>query len=164
MGLIGGAGHDNIDAGQGNDALDGGSGNDVLNGGPGNDTYLFAPGFGRDVIYDYTPLRLNTNVIRFEDGIAPAQIGVTRDYRSLLLVDLDTADHIEISFAGPGGYEGWGVSRVEFADGTTWSPADLLARAGPVPPTPSDDVIGGTDGADTLHGLCGRRCAHRRRG
>lgn len=60
--LIGGAGHDRLAGGTGSDRLVGGSGNDrldggidrdVLTGGAGADTFVFAAGYGRDVITDF---------------------------------------------------------------------------------------------------------------
>jgi Ca2+-binding RTX toxin-like protein len=60
--LFGGANNDVLDGGGGNDMLDGGGGNDTLTGGSGNDTlfgggnadrFIFANGFGDDVILDF---------------------------------------------------------------------------------------------------------------
>jgi Ca2+-binding RTX toxin-like protein len=42
-----------IDAAAGNDTIIGGLGNDIMTGGAGNDTFVFAPGFGNDVIVDF---------------------------------------------------------------------------------------------------------------
>jgi Ca2+-binding RTX toxin-like protein len=53
--LIGGAGNDVLIGGPGNDRLIGGPGNDFLSGGPGDDTFVFAHGFGLDVITDFHP-------------------------------------------------------------------------------------------------------------
>ncbi|MFC1857297.1 matrixin family metalloprotease, partial [Thermodesulfobacteriota bacterium] len=59
--LKGGGGHDRLEGGAGNDSLSGGSGRDVIIGGPGNDwlngagdpdLYVFADGFGHDVVVD----------------------------------------------------------------------------------------------------------------
>ena len=52
--LTGGAGNDRIFGGAGNDRIIGGAGNDGLSGGAGNDTFVFAPGFGKDIIEDFT--------------------------------------------------------------------------------------------------------------
>lgn len=60
--LTGGSGNDNLSGdaanntlsgGAGNDTLTGAGGNDTLTGGAGNDTFVFAPGFGRDVVTDF---------------------------------------------------------------------------------------------------------------
>ncbi len=51
--LAGGAGNDQIIGRDGNDTLIGDAGNDVLIGGNGNDRFVFAPGFGDDLIIDF---------------------------------------------------------------------------------------------------------------
>jgi len=40
--------------GPGDDRLIGGVGKDKMSGGPGNDTFVFRPGFGHDVITDFS--------------------------------------------------------------------------------------------------------------
>lgn len=52
--LFGGAGADLLNGGIGRDSLSGGAGADTLTGGAGADTFLFADGFGRDRITDFT--------------------------------------------------------------------------------------------------------------
>src|SRR6185436_5986697 len=51
--LDGGAGNDTLSAGGSADVVIGGSGNDTLTGGTGNDTFVFAAGFGHDIIVDF---------------------------------------------------------------------------------------------------------------
>jgi len=51
--LIGGAGNDTLLGGVGDDRLLGGGGNDFLVGGAGADVFVFADGFGRDLIRDF---------------------------------------------------------------------------------------------------------------
>jgi len=48
--IIGNSGNNTIDGGAGNDSITGGAGDDVLTGGTGNDLFVFAAGFGNDVI------------------------------------------------------------------------------------------------------------------
>ena len=48
--LIGNGGVDSLNGDAGNDTLIGGIGNDIMNGGAGNDTFVFAPGFGNDIV------------------------------------------------------------------------------------------------------------------
>lgn len=52
--LWGGTGNDTINGGAGNDRIIGAGGNDVMTGGTGADTFVFGPGFGNDVITDFT--------------------------------------------------------------------------------------------------------------
>ena len=53
--LFGNAGNDTLNGGSGNDLLVGGSGNDLMTGGSGNDQFVFAAGFGKDIITDFVP-------------------------------------------------------------------------------------------------------------
>ncbi|WP_018704724.1 calcium-binding protein [Anaeromusa acidaminophila] len=69
--LNGDTGDDVLIGGVGNDTLIGGSGNDSLNGGAGTDTYVFAKGFGKDVILRDSYNSLDTVV--FGSGIADAR-------------------------------------------------------------------------------------------
>lgn len=46
--------NDTIFGGKGNDRITGGAGDDILSGGEGRDTFIFRPGFGSDVITDFT--------------------------------------------------------------------------------------------------------------
>jgi Ca2+-binding RTX toxin-like protein len=72
--LFGGKGNDLLDGGKGNDVLVGGLGKDVLIGGAGNDhlfggqgadAFVFGPGFGHDVITDFT----HADHIEFDGGV-----------------------------------------------------------------------------------------------
>ena len=51
--LDGGAGADTLDGGAGNDVLIGGADNDSMTGGGNSDVFVFATGFGNDVITDF---------------------------------------------------------------------------------------------------------------
>jgi Ca2+-binding RTX toxin-like protein len=62
--MLGGDGNDILNGGTGNDILNGGTGNDTLTGGPGRDTFVFQPGFGHDVVTDYSP----GDQIEFDSG------------------------------------------------------------------------------------------------
>ena len=55
--IDGKGGADTINAGGGNDIVTGGAGNDVMNGGGNDDIFVFATGFGNDVIngFDANP-------------------------------------------------------------------------------------------------------------
>lgn len=51
--LLGGLGNDALGGGSGDDSLEGGAGDDILTGGSGSDVFVFAPGFGRDIVTDF---------------------------------------------------------------------------------------------------------------
>lgn len=53
--LFGGDGNDTLDGGGARDLVDGGPGDDSLTGGAGPDLFVFAPGWGRDTVADFTP-------------------------------------------------------------------------------------------------------------
>jgi Ca2+-binding RTX toxin-like protein len=72
--IVGGNGGDTLDGrggddflfgGNGSDRLIGGDGNDKLTGGRGADTFVFGPGFGHDVITDFS----RADRIEFDDGV-----------------------------------------------------------------------------------------------
>jgi hypothetical protein len=51
--LFGGDGNDQLNGGNQNDTLNGGKGSDILNGGSGRDAFVFAAGYGGDLIEDF---------------------------------------------------------------------------------------------------------------
>lgn len=73
--LYGDSGNDILIGDDGNDSLDGGTGNDTLNGGFGDDTYIFAKGYGNDVVIDSDGL----NTLKFK-GIKSSDISVNGTY------------------------------------------------------------------------------------
>jgi Ca2+-binding RTX toxin-like protein len=142
-------GDDTIHGYAGNDTLRGGPGDDFLGGGAGDDTYVFDPGDGVDEISD----RGGSNILRFSDGIDPQAVHVTRDQDSLYLSIADSRDRV--------GVQSWffaaqpQLSQVSFADGTTWSAADLENRIALPPASGFDDIFWGTDESDVIDGLAG---------
>ncbi|WP_027578337.1 carbohydrate-binding domain-containing protein [Bradyrhizobium sp. Ai1a-2] len=63
--LMGGTGNELLYGGSGDDRFNGGGGNDTLSGGAGNDTFMFASGFGKDVIVDFQNTGGAQDVIQF---------------------------------------------------------------------------------------------------
>jgi Ca2+-binding RTX toxin-like protein len=143
----------------GNDILDGGAGTDILLGGDGSDTYVFGRGYAEDRIYETGG---EADVIRFGDGVATADIAVSRDESNLYLAIAGTGDRLVVSdFFTDGGHR---VEQVEFRDGTVWVLDDAwldsrfssaTAGADCLWGSAGDDVLDGLDGDDRLHGGAG---------
>lgn len=150
--LYGEAGNDALYGASGGDLLTGGTGNDTLQGSSGNDTYAFAAGFGSDIIYDIDSTEGNIDTIQFLAGINPADVVAVRNGDDLTLSITGTSDTLTIDqyFSGytqqgynAGGVDAQKVEVISFADGTTWSIADLKEKV---------ETIHGTSGDDSLSG------------
>ena len=161
--LYGGAGNDQLFGSVGNDILSGGTGNDQLEGGVGNDTYTFYRGGGVDTIYDSDTSTGNVDSIVFANDIASEDVHVTRINDNLELQILGTTDKIIVenyfsSYAKS--YYWWGaryvgedgnkIEQIKFADGTTWSIADVKEMARTTVGTEGDDYVNGFSDQDDL--------------
>jgi Ca2+-binding RTX toxin-like protein len=176
--LEGGTGSDVLDGGAGDDTLyakqygtaSGGQGDvDVLVGGAGNDalyasngavTYRFDAGFGVDRI-EIAPERDPTQLARavFGGGITPADVAVSRSSTGLVLSVPSTGDAVHVanffeSSTSTTLHSSHPLDRAEFADGTVWSSADLIARLVSIA-TRTDDLYYGTAGDDVIDVLDG---------
>lgn len=148
--VSGGAGNDTIYGdtanealaliGDGNDGLDGGTGNDLLYGGGGNDTYAFGRGRGSDTTVDVG----GTDRILLEPGVLPDDVTLFRDGTRLVLAIDQGPTQMAVSQQFSGGNQS--IESIQFADGTVWDAAAILARA--VSGTPN--AMTGTSGDDTF--------------
>ncbi len=174
--LDGGAGADTLVGGSGNDILggvagstdhleygstgniyEGGLGNDTLRGTIKGDMYRFNLGDGQDVIQEtkystYTPG--GTDILRFGNGILPADIKVERSGYDLVFKHMNGMDWVTV--------QDWyrytfsQLERVEFGDGTVWSGANVHTQGLVKSGTEGNDVLQGVDTyGDTLYGLGG---------
>ena len=94
--MHGGQGDDVLHGGAGNDTLNGGVGNDVLWGEGGADTFVFAAGFGRDVVRDFVAgdhLLFGPGTFASYDDVRAhmAQVG------SDVVITLDAADTVTLT-------------------------------------------------------------------
>ncbi|MDF1733448.1 MAG: hypothetical protein P1U49_18235, partial [Minwuia sp.] len=143
--VSGGDGDDRLHGARGNDTITGGTGSDFLIGGSGNDTYLI----GRDLlpgdhsIIIETPSR-DTNVILFQDGIAPEELSFDRVGNDLFI---EIAAGGTIVVRGQFSALNGGIDGLHFEDGS------LLDLRGPNSPllTPTEDTLSG-GGDDTPAG------------
>ena len=154
--LVGGDGDDQLMGEAGDDLLIGGAGVDILDGGEGNDTYVFNLGDGVETIND----TVGDNRLFFGAGITSDMIGIGNG--SLLLRVGSNGDEIHIEGFDPANPTvPTGVTQFVFADGTSLSHADLIARGFDLFGTSGDDVLNtgefyrrayGLDGNDQLIG------------
>ena len=153
--LYGLEGNDALYGNAGNDILDGGAGNDSLQGWDGNDVYVFGRGYGHDEIYEQSSSTDKHDVVRFLEGVAPADIEVIREgYTTLVLTIQDTGE--ELTIQNYFDWEGQGsIQSFEFADGTVWDDATIAAMLPVVESTDGDDELLGTNIGETLSGLDG---------
>ncbi|MCI0585197.1 MAG: hypothetical protein L0227_20275, partial [Chloroflexi bacterium] len=168
--LLGGAGADLLDGDAGDDWLDGGAGDDDLRGGAGDDVYYFEPGDGADVIssegWSAAIDDATRDVIEFGGAIASADVRVFGDW-SALVIDYGSGQ-VRLPLGVAGNPASHGVEAVQFADGTSWTREDLLARTASRPQvlagtssanflsgSAGDDLIDGGAGDDTLLGAAG---------
>jgi Ca2+-binding RTX toxin-like protein len=70
--LVGDLGNDTLSGGAGADSLTGGAGNDTMNGNAGNDIFLFAAGFGDDIINGF-----DANPVDGQDLLDISALGIT---------------------------------------------------------------------------------------
>ncbi|WAF87783.1 hypothetical protein NRL37_10140 [Metapseudomonas otitidis] len=154
--LYGGDGNDTITVSYswGNGALFvGGKGNDTLIGSSNADTYLFNLGDGQDVIQD----GYGNDVLRFGEGIAPADVSIERVGDNLVLRLANGEDQITL----PNVFNNNTLNRnnlvetFQFADGTQWQLIDKLNAGILMHGTEGSDTLIGTSGIDIIHGGAG---------
>lgn len=162
--LYGGDGNDQLHGDSGDDTYVGGRGDDIMHDYRGNDVYIFNKGDGKDVINDYD----GVNILRFGEGISPQDITVERtvkhnDY-NLDLKHKNTEDTVTVTgyfgdysnWSGATHVKGRRMDRIEFADGTVWTPDVVYEMVHNRTGTEGDDSISAyDDGAVTYYGLGG---------
>lgn len=133
--LYGGAGNDVLYGEINNDTLDGGAGDDVLHGGIGEDIYVFAKGYGKDIIIDNE----GTGILRFT-GLNPSDILVNGTGENDVTITIKgTNDTLTIKDFRKG--EEYADFELEFANGVSMHVTDENSPF---------RMIYGTNGDDTL--------------
>ena len=95
--LIGNTGANTLTGNAGNDTLNGGAGADTLIGGAGNDTYWLGRGYGADSITENDSTVGNTDVARFDTGIATDQIWLRKVSNNLEVSVIGTTDKLTLT-------------------------------------------------------------------
>lgn len=178
--LGGGSGNDKLQGGQGDDQLDGGEGNDILSGGAGNDglygrdgkdtlsggagddklyggrnddTYLIGRDAGNKQIEEYSG---DNDVIKFVDGISYKDVVFTRTEHDLIISSKDNSRTLKVisNFEK----DNKAIEKISFKDKTfnfdqivQFVNQNSQNKFG----TFKNDVLQGSDLAETLNGLAG---------
>ncbi|WP_310625403.1 tandem-95 repeat protein [Limnohabitans sp.] len=127
----------------GNDTLDGGAGADTLQGGVGNDTYMFARGFGKDIVSDVDTAVGNVDVLQFDANVVASGVALAQVGNDLWVSVSGSGDQIQLTnwFVG----SAYQVEKMRFADGTVWDTTAMRGKA------TSADVVASNSTAVTLN-------------
>lgn len=149
--LVGNGGDDELYGGNGVDQLYGGTGNDLLRGGDGSDVYHYYAGDGADIVEENGFLDSDSIVFHgFNQGDATfTQIRGGSD----LLIDFGGGNSVLVRET-LNGSNGDQIEQYVFED-ITLSAEDMRALAALEPATAGDDIITGTNFAETLSGGLG---------
>jgi Ca2+-binding RTX toxin-like protein len=151
--LDGGSGDDVLFGGADSDTLIGGQGTDVLVGGAGRDTYIFHQGDGEETIIDDNPGGSDANILIFGKGITKEGIKLRK---GSLLLDLGDGDAIHIeNFDAENPLATQSFASFQFADGSSLTWEEMLAKGFDLDGTDGDDSIEGTGVADRIDGRAG---------
>lgn len=137
--LYGLAGNDTLIAGLGDDQLVGGLGADVLWGGVngsataanGNDTFVWSKGDGNDTVNDWGQSLTELDTLHLTD-VASTDVALTYSNAAgadLLVTILSTGEVIRIDERNQTISAAYGVERILFGDGVSWSLDQMLAMA-----------------------------------
>lgn len=150
--IVGTSGNDVLNGTSGHDVFECGPGDDRLLGGSGADTYLYRAGDGTDYIDDEANEANSVDTLRFLD-LNASDISAARKGINLELTILATGDVITIDEQWYNTSAYWGFEKIEFADGTSWNRATIMAiQAAPIIGTSGNDVLIGTVAGETLSG------------
>ena len=150
--LFGLGGNDTLSGNDGDDRLVGGAGDDLLWGGAttgapvtnGNDTYIWAKGDGSDEIRDWGQSLTESDTLELTNVIS-AEVSLTYSNgvgADLLITILPTTEVIRVDERFQNPAWGYGIERIVFSDGETWTLDDILEHTS----------YNGTSGADNLTG------------
>ncbi|MGP3660358.1 calcium-binding protein [Burkholderia gladioli] len=135
------------------DVFDGKGGNDEIYGRGGTDTFIFNQGYGRLRIYENQSTDLSSGtVLKLGKGLDPSTITVTTNNGDVII--RQGTDRITLSNMAdyPDHY---GVSQIQFADGTVWTAEELVAKARFINGTSENDLLDGSFHGDVFDGKGG---------
>ncbi|NTJ36357.1 hypothetical protein G6K86_32685 [Agrobacterium rhizogenes] len=116
--ITGTVGDDHLVGTTGSDVIDSLGGNDYVNGGEGSDTYLYSVNHGDEYIDDEAGSTTDVDVLKMTD-INYGDVAFSHDSSSsnLVLTVNSTSHVVTLDEQYYSSSEGWGLEKVEFADG-----------------------------------------------
>jgi hypothetical protein len=162
--LFGGSGNDTLKVHSGslNNILAGGTGNDILYGSHSGDTYLFNLGDGVDTIIEAGSNAGAVDILRFGEGINPEDIQTRRSGADLVFAHANGTDQVIVknvfvgtAYATDGINNNALIERIEFADGTALTWAQIVQLGLVQRGTAGNDTMIGYSGIDEIHGGAG---------
>ncbi|MGE0113800.1 MAG: calcium-binding protein [Steroidobacteraceae bacterium] len=149
--IVGGTDDETINTGAGDDQLDGGAGNDVMNGGAGSDTYLFGVGSGQDIINNTDIAVGKVDRLVLASTLTPSQVQFLRSDNALVVQLVNSTDTLVVTNY----FNGAGLDQIVFANGTIYTPANIVLTPFSSVPSIANDWVIGTSGNDTIDVLAG---------
>ena len=123
--LLGEAGNDALNGGNGKDVLTGGIGNDTLDGGNDSDTFLFAKGFGSDLLLENDSSVGRFDVVKFTD-LNSTDLQAFERSGTDLSIKFTSGDQLSLkNYYYSDGYGEYKINQVQFADGVSWDQAQI---------------------------------------
>ncbi|MEO3715978.1 calcium-binding protein, partial [Roseateles flavus] len=143
--LSGGEGADFLYGDDGDDVLQGGTGNDTLDGGLGKDAFVFASGFGQDVLNQNDGSGGRWDVVKFTD-LASTDLKSFERVGAHLLITFKTGDSLSLTnFYHSDNWWQAKINQIQFADGVSWDQVAIKGKT----------VTQGTSGTDSIQGYAG---------
>lgn len=150
--IRGTTGNDTLTGTTQDDLIDGKGGDDLVSGLGGNDTFVFNAGYGELEINE-TYAGDQQPVLQFGAGISASALQVAMVGANAVLTDGINGDQITLDNQNAPGSQG--VALLQFADGTTWTAAQLNDMSHEFVGTAGNDLLTGNSGADLIDGLGG---------
>lgn len=140
--------------GQGDSTIDGGAGDDQIRESGGDDTYIWNTGDGHDQIGSFG-LSDGSDTLQLGSGIAPQDISfaIANDGAGLT-VNIAAGSGGSVTFNDQLVGDGFGVDLIRFANGTSWTRAQIMASASSAIAIGHQSITG-TSGADYLFAPAG---------
>lgn len=137
---------------------EGGTGNDLLRGSCLSDVYIFNRGDGNDTLYELELTGQPTgqvDILRFGAGVKAEDLEVFRNGTDVVFKLTDGSGQLTVKNWATTGTANQ-IERVEFADGSYWTVADIASQfSNRVTGSSLDDTLSGTASKDSMHGLEG---------